>query len=188
MKNGSSYESMLWKVLEKEGLVDMSQFHTPRILDEVPLYSRIAHIAFLSNLPRDDANLTLLRFSLKFLKSVISYEEHRTPFVAAISIWSHADDALLVPNLFVWSAPVSRMVDRLTLTTVKTRFAKEIKGHIARLRLTDQFDVLEDVVSEPGASRVFIGPSLPPYPNFVPLFAFRKLAVPVKIERPATPR
>ena len=47
MNNGESYESKLWAVLTKEGLVDLSQFHARDVFDEVPLYSRDSDVDFL---------------------------------------------------------------------------------------------------------------------------------------------
>src|SRR5205823_11648134 len=122
MTDSNHNESRLWKVLEKEGLVDLAQFHKPHLCDEVPLYSRLADISFLSKLDREEASAVLLRFGLKFLKAVISYEEHRTPYFAAITVWSSAEGDPVVPNLFVWFDSVSKLYDKLTLNAAKSGF------------------------------------------------------------------
>jgi Immunity protein 15 len=176
MNNSNNNESMLWKVLEKEGLADLSQFHKPRLFDEVPLFSRLSDISFLADLDSDEASAVLLRFGLKFLKSVIAYEEHRTPYFAALTIWSFSEDDPVVPNLFVWSDSISKLYDKLTLHVATTRFGKAIKRLVSQLRLPDPFEVREDTSTAPDMSRVFIGPSLPPYQNFVPLYTFHKQA------------
>src|SRR5947209_473582 len=85
MNNGDDDESKLWAVLTKEHLVDLSQFHKRRFFDEVPLYSRDSDIDFLAGYTNERANRILLGFALKFLKSVVSYEEHHAPYFAAIT-------------------------------------------------------------------------------------------------------
>src|SRR5260221_315470 len=101
MSNSEYYESKLWAVLTKEQLVDLSQFHRSGFFDEVPLFSRESDIDFLSAHPSHEANRILLGFALKFLKSVVSYEEHRSQFVAAVTVWEPAEDDRVIPNLFV---------------------------------------------------------------------------------------
>lgn len=169
MNNSNSYESKPWSLLEKEGLADLSQFHRPGFFDEIPLYSRQADIAFLKGAAANDI---LLRFALKYVRAVISYEEHRTPYFAAITVWSFAEDDLLVPNLFVWSGPIKKMENSLTLSVVTTPFAKRIERIVSRLRLHDRFKILEDISTMPDTSRVFLGPAQPPYPTFVSLNRF----------------
>ena len=179
MNDSNGYESKLWKVLEKGRLADLSQFHRPHFFDEVPLYSRQSDISFL-DFPAVQANSILLGFALKFLNSVISYEEHRTPYFAAITVWDFPEDEPLVPNLFVWFDPIQSLYDRLTLDAAKTAWGKKIKRTVSSMRLSDRFDVLEDNETTADSSRVFIGPSLPPYRSFVPLYAFRKPAGVIK--------
>ncbi len=86
MKNTNDHDSMFWRMLEKNRLVDLSQFHKPDFFEEVPLYSRYADVSFLADHSADEASIVLLKLSLKFLKSVVSYEEHDTPFFAAITV------------------------------------------------------------------------------------------------------
>ena len=88
MNNGNDYESKLWAVLAREHLVDLSQFHKRHFVDEVPLFSRESDIEFLSEYGTKRANSLLLNFALKFLKAVVSYEDHRSTYFAAITIWS----------------------------------------------------------------------------------------------------
>ena len=84
MIDTDNYESRLWRLLEKGKLADLSQFHRPGFFDEVPLYSRESDVDFL---PDDEtANEVLLGFALKFLKSVIAYEQHRSGYFAAITV------------------------------------------------------------------------------------------------------
>lgn len=175
-----NYEAALWEVLERGQLSRLSQFHQPRFFEEVPLYTRLSDIAFLSKLSTSQQNAVLLKFSLKFLKSVISYEEHRTPYFAAISVWRYADDEPIVPNLFVWSDLLKKLYDKLTLREAKTRFGKSITRIVSHLRLPDPLEIFEDVETTPELTRLFIGPSLPPYPSFVPSHAFLKPLASVK--------
>src|SRR5258708_17108843 len=99
-KNGE-FESKLWKVLEKEGLADLSQYHRLGFFDEVPLYSRSRDVSFLQALAIDHADSVLLSFALKFLKSLIAYEIPKQPLFAALTIWlDTAGTELVVPNLF----------------------------------------------------------------------------------------
>ncbi len=180
MKNSNDYESKLWKLLEKEGLTDLSQFHKPRFFDEVPLYSRDSDVAFFRNATGAQASDTLLSFALKYLRSVISYEEHDMPYFAAITVWNFSEDDPIVPNLFVWSGPIKKLEETLTLNGVTTSFGKRIKRIVSRLRLQERFEVLEERSTMSNTTRVFIAPSPIPYPGFVPLNTFRKPVTPAK--------
>src|SRR5438128_6904528 len=71
MTVNGQYESKFWKILEKEGLADLSQFHRFGFFDEVPFYSRLSQVSFLRGLSRDGADRVLLEFALKFLKALI---------------------------------------------------------------------------------------------------------------------
>ena len=168
------YDSKLWEVLGKERLVDLSQFHKPRLFEEVPLYSRESEIAFLADCTKSRADGILLDFAVKFLRAVISYEEHRTPYFAAITVWNFTETDPIVPNLFVWSGPVKPLKDKLRLDVPATHFGKRLQRLASRLRLRAPVDVLEDTLTTPDMSRVFIAPVKPPYGGFVPLDALRK--------------
>jgi hypothetical protein len=174
MNNDDNIESNFWKVLTKDRLVDLSQYHKVPFFDEVPLFARESDLAFLSQYTNEQANTSLLRFALKFLQSVVSYEEHRTAFLAAITVWSFSEPDRLIPNLFVWSGPIRRLEKSLVLDETTTPFGKKIKSQVSKLDRRDRFEVLEDRTGTPGSSRVFISYSEPPYPCFVPLGTFTK--------------
>ncbi len=171
--NGKQYESSLWGVLEKNGLADLSQFHRANFYDETPLYSRLKDVDFLAHLPVKDANKALLKFSLKFLSAVISYEEHDAPYLAAITVWSGSDDAPIVPNIFVWNRHPERLWGTLELGVVRSPFAKSVKRlDSPRNGLFGLCDIYEDLAAPAQMSRVFIGPSVSPYKGFVLLHQF----------------
>jgi hypothetical protein len=176
----ADYESKLWDILVKEHLADLSQFHKPRFSDEVPLFSRESDIAFLSEYPDDRTNAILLNFGLKFLKSVVSYEEHRAPYFAAITVWSFSESDPIIPNLFVWSGPIQRLEKKLALNEATTPFGKRIKGLVSKLGLRKRFDVLDDISTVEDMERVFISQLAQPYPSVVPLARFRKPIHPAK--------
>jgi len=168
MKHANNHESLFWQMLEKNRLVDLSQFHKPGFFEEVPLYSRFADVAFLEDYRPDEANAMLLRFSLKYLRSLISYEEHVTPFLAAITVSNFSPGDPIVPNLFVWSRPVPELYDKLRLSEPSTPFSKRIKRFVSRSDAHDRHAVLQDTEM----ARVFVAPSVPPYPGFVPIYVF----------------
>ena len=173
MNNGENYESKLWSVLTKEHLVDLSQFHRSGFFDEVPLYSRDTDIDFLAQYPTDRANSILIGFALKFLKSVVSYEQHRGQYFAAITIWEPAEGDRVVPNLFVWSGPTRSLQKKLHLERARTSFARKIKQMVVAGQVPrNGFEVFEDATTDPGEVRVFISFSQPPYKSFVPLVKF----------------
>jgi len=174
MIDTTNIESRLWKLLEKENLTDLSQFHQQGFFDEVPLYSRQSDVDFLPD-DKNEANEILLRFALKFLKSVVAYEQHRTGYFAAITVWNFSD-ALLVPNLFVWCDALRGLKDKLRLQAVTTTFGKEMKQLAPRLDRGEQFEVLEDALTLPETTRVFIALARPPYPGLATLGSFRRLA------------
>jgi hypothetical protein len=174
MTNGSDYESQLWHVLAKEHLVDLSQFHKNDFFDEIPLFSRDSDIGFLSAYPTQGVNNILLRFALKFLKSVVSYEEHRTQYFAAITVWSPLEGDPLVPNLFVWSGPARALRSKLLLEAPTTSFARRIKQLVSQLHARNGFEVLQDTRTDTSDVRVFISLSRPPYKTFVSLQDLQK--------------
>jgi len=168
------YDTRLWKLLEERTLADLSQFHQQGFFDEVPLYSRESDVDFL---PDDEtAKEVLLGFALKFLNSVIAYEQHRGGYAAAITVWDFTENRL-VPNMFIWCRADRELEDKLTLRTVKTPFGKRIKKLVSKLRLGNQFSVLEDVLTIPDTTRVFIAPMVQPYQGFVTLDHFRSSAL-----------
>jgi hypothetical protein len=174
MSDINNYESRLWELLEAKKLADLSQFHRPGFFDEVPLYSRASDVDFL---PRDEneANRVLLRFAVKYLKSVVAYEPHRTGYVAAITVWSFSDSPI-VPNLFVWCGALRELKKKLALKVVATPFGKHLKKLVPRLNLGDHLEVLEQTSTVPDTIRVFIAPAKPPYHGFVTLDHFRRPA------------
>jgi hypothetical protein len=176
MKHQNDFESDLWKLVERENLADLSQFHKPRFKDEIPLYSRLSDISFLSHCRKVEANAILLRFAMKYLMSVIAYEEHRTTYFAAITVWNYSAEEPIVPNLFVWFDALSDLRAKLSLDPVKSAFAKKTRQVVTGLRLSPRFEVFEENSTMPDLSRVFIGPSVPHYPSFVVLAKLRKAA------------
>jgi hypothetical protein len=180
MNNGANYDSIFWNVLIKEHLADLSQFHGRGFFDEVPLFSRDSDVSFLKELTIERANGTLIGFALKFLKSVVSYEEHRSPYFAAVTIWSGSQTELVVPNLFVWSGSIARLRKRLILDVVRTPFGKKIKRIVSGRNLRSGFDLLEDTSTDAGETRVFISFTNPPYKSFEPLSRFRTTEVRAK--------
>jgi hypothetical protein len=180
MNNGAAYDSLFWKLLEKEKLGDLSQFHRPHFIEEVPLYARFSDISFLKDHSTLEGNKVLLAFSLKYLRSVIAFETHRAPYFAAITIWGGSASEPLVPNLFVWSGSTSKLADMLSLTPARTPFGQWIKRMVSRLGLQEPHQVFEDTSTCPELPRVFIGPSKRPYPSFVTLSKLRSRAGSVK--------
>ncbi len=176
MNNGDQYDSRLWKVLEKERLADLSQFHQLEFFDEVPLFSRDADIAFLKRDAPDAANRILLGFALRFLKSVIAYQEHSKRYFAAITVWNIADHDILVPNLFVWYDAVPKLTGQLFLHSVTTSFGKSIRRFVSGLDRAGVLEVLEDTATDPETARAFVGLSQAPYRAFLPLGGFATAA------------
>jgi hypothetical protein len=166
----NNYDARLWDLLEKKKLANLSQFHQEGFFDEVPLYTRKSDVDFLSD--GEKANEILLKFALKFLKSVLAYEQHSKGYFAAITVWYFSDDGSddrLVPNLFAWCGPVKDLRKKLALQEVTSVFGKRIKKLVPKLRMPDQFGVLEDTETEPSGIRVFIAPKVQPYRGFVTL-------------------
>ena len=174
MIDTSNIESRLWKLLEKGNLADLSQFHQRGFFDEVSLYSRESDVDFLPD-DKNEANGILLRFALKYLKSVVAYEQHRTGYFAAITVWSFAD-APLVPNLFVWCGAIRGLKEKLVLQTATTSFGKRMKKMASSLGMGGPLEVLEDALTLPEATRVFIAPAQAPYQGLATLGRFRKSA------------
>ena len=165
----NNYDAKLWAVLESHKMADLSQFHQPGFFDEAPLYTREAEVDFLKG--NENANPILVRFALKFLKSVIAFEPHPKGYFAAITVRDFSDD-LLVPNLFAWCRPVQELKRKLALRAVTTAFGKRIARMTRNLGLADDFKILEDKETDRDSTRVFIGPAMRPYHGFATLDSF----------------
>ncbi len=176
MTNGKNYDSALWTILVKERLADLPQYHEPGFFDEVPLFSRLSDLAFLPDTPRGRADSILLAFALKFLKSVIAYEERRSPFFAAITIWEFSEADRIIPNLFAWSGPIGNLKKKLSLDDVETSFGRRVRKLVRQTHLHGPFEVLEDLSEGIEMPRVFISLASQPYPGFVPIETFHRPA------------
>ncbi|HEV2949178.1 MAG TPA: hypothetical protein VGX70_17520 [Gemmataceae bacterium] len=169
------YETRFWKILQDEGLADLSQFHRLGFFDEVPFYSRLSQVSFLRGLGRDRADSILLEFALKFLKALIWYETPEWPFLATITVWNDPEEEPIVPNLFVCSGKLKEQLGKgLQLHEPKKAASKRIRGLVKRLDLVESIEVLEESSTLPDKTRCFIGYMVPPYPNIVPLHTFEK--------------
>ena len=175
MTVNGQYESKFWKILEKEGLADLSQFHRFGFFDEVPFYSRLSQVSFLRGLSRDGADRVLLEFALKFLKALIWYETPQWPFLASITAWNESEGEPIVPNLFICSGKVTEQLgERLHLRQPKKAATKRIRALVKQLRMVDALNVLEDDSTMADRTRAFVGFTVPPYPNIVPLHVLEK--------------
>src|SRR5437016_2995287 len=110
-------DHQLWKILKKEKLTDLSQFHLEGSFDEIPLFSREASLQFL--LQDKAINEVLFRFGLKFLNSVIAYEQHQTGYFAALTFWDEPAE-IVIPNLFFWCGLPGDLKEKLTLGDLTT--------------------------------------------------------------------
>jgi hypothetical protein len=176
MNNLHKFESQLWRVLESDRLSDLSQFHKSNFHDEVPLYSRFNQIDFLADFPRQQLDEILIAFSIRFLRAIVSYQEHRTPYFAAITIWNFLGDESVVPNVFFWSGHMKALQSCLSLKPVGTSWGKSIQSAVADEDFSRKLIVLEDDKTMPGSSRLFVSYRKPPYKTFVPLSRFRNKA------------
>ena len=170
----NAFDARLWDLLEKRKLANLSQYHQRGFVDEVPLYTRRSDLDFLAD--HDSANEVLLRFALRFLQSVIAFEQHRNGYFAGITLWHFPNDqpdGLLVPCLFAWCGPIRALKRKLALREVGEAFSKRIRKLVAKLRLPEPFSIGEDAEPAPGATRVFIAPAVQPYPGFATLDRFR---------------
>ena len=178
MTANGQFESKFWKIVEKEGLADLSQFHRFGFFDEVPFYSRFSQVSFLRDLSRDRADRVLLEFALKFLKALTWYETPKWPFLASITVWNDPDDEPIVPNLFICSGKVrEQLEDRLDLRQPKKGPTKRIRALVKQLHIVDALEVLEDGSTVADHTRSFVGYMVPPYPNIIPLHRFEKDSV-----------
>lgn len=178
MKDLSKYETRLWKLLEEQGLNDLSQFHRSGFCDEIPLYSRQTEVAFLLD-DAEEAHGILLRFALKFLNSVVAYEPHPKGYFAAITIWDFPD-SLIVPNLFASCGMIRQIEEKLILKVPSSAFGKQMKKLAPKRSGDERWEVLEDMSTLDDMIRVFVAPARHPYQGYVTLDHFRRRARTVK--------
>jgi hypothetical protein len=168
MIQGKQYDSLLWESLARNGLTDLSQFHSADFFDEVPLFTRESDVAFLAKRP-GARNRVLLSFALKYLRSVVAYEQHHRPFYAAITVWKFSTKESLTPNLFMYLQSIDALEEVLLLHPVTTPFGRKMETLVGSLPLSGQFEVFEDTSTVAGFPRVFVGPSEPFSDQHLPL-------------------
>jgi hypothetical protein len=168
------FQHDMWQVIRSEQLTDLSQFHRPNFHDEVPLYSRYEQLVFLRHLSIQDIDQVLIAFSVRFLRAVVSYQETRTPYFAAITVWNLSDHEAIVPSLFFWSGQIKPLKQALSLKPVVNDWGKRLQNIVEEEDMSKKLLVLQDVDTEPGVSRVFISYKKPPYKAFVPLGRFQE--------------
>jgi hypothetical protein len=174
MSTVTNHDSRLWGLLEKGKLADLSQFHEPGFFDELPLFSRRADVDFLVDTD-ESANGILLSFALRYLKSVVAFEEHRRGYFAAITIWTPIDETI-VPNLFAWCGSVRELARRLSVTDRSTEAARKVKKLLPKHAQAGPFVVLTDTAAVDDMRRVFITFAKPPYEGFVNWRTFQESA------------
>jgi hypothetical protein len=154
------------KVLKAEKLLDLSQFYSAGLCDEVPLYSRHKQVSFLLDMTMDQANQTLLAMGLDFLESIIKNHPGSNPFLAALTVWQDENDELIVPSIFVCNTHPRRQLEALMLHKAKAPFSKKI-SKLVRMAAGPKYLTLEESKTLEDDIRVFIGPKAPACANLV---------------------
>jgi hypothetical protein len=157
------------KVLKAEKLLDLSQFNSPELFDEVPLYSRYKQMSFLNGMSLERANESLLAMGLDLLMSIINNHSGSEAFFAALTVWQGEDDALIVPNIFICNNNPRRQLKKLTLQKAKAHFCKKIGKLVRKAAGTPQYLAVEDNQTLEDDIRVFIGPKTSPCAKLVTL-------------------
>jgi hypothetical protein len=151
-------EELLGVAVKFQGLEDLSLFHRDDFFEEVPLFTRSTDIAFLARLGREDADACLLDFGLKYLDGVLRYRVPRRAFFAAITIVDYGKSQPLVPSIFVCNGGIGeRLRGRLILRPPTTAFAARIASAVGSLDGPGRHRVLQDTLTVPRKTRVFVG-------------------------------
>ena len=156
------------KLLKAEKLLDLTQFYSADLCDEVSLYSRHKQVSFLHDMTVDLANQTLLAMGLDFLECIITNHPAANPFFAALTVWQDDDDELIVPSIFVCNIHPRRQLEALMLHKAKAPFSKKI-SKLVRMAAGPKYLRLEDNKTLEDDIRVFIGPKAPACANLVTL-------------------
>lgn len=155
-------------VLQEQQLADIAEILSDReFCDEVPLYSRYRQVDFLKQY--GDVDLLLMELSLDYLERVTSGTPiESTERFAAITVIG-AD--YLVPSIFLCNSDATRQLKKLSLSRPSTTFGQQIDDLVKRARSDQEYIVLEDQMTVPGAPREFISFRFPPA-GFVSLSDF----------------
>jgi hypothetical protein len=95
-----AYARKFSQLLDEEQIGDPAVFLDVDVFDEVPVYSRIYQLEFLSELSFTEANITLIRLAALYLERVVSYAaKHERPIgktilrMVSITGWLNENDS-----------------------------------------------------------------------------------------------
>ena len=155
-------ESKFESILRHEQLADRSQFATPHLFEELPLYSRNEQVKFLSGV--GDPNVLLLELAIKYLKEVVDHHPTASTWLAAVTVWEHegeADDPI-VPKIFVCNGDVRQRLSDLDLQPAAGRLASLIESALRSNGNLGEMQVMQDDDTVCGSVRYFISYKTPP--------------------------
>jgi hypothetical protein len=161
MRISPKYAGSFRRVLEMEGLLDVSQFDQPGFFDEIPLYSRTSQLSFLPGLAARryaEIDRLLLEFSLNYLDWLLLYARPREPLFAALTFFKPGRADPMVPSIFVCHGKVEEnLLGHLSLQAPRSPLASRLKKDMTRTGDTNRYIVLQDDTTISGEVRVFVG-------------------------------
>ncbi len=140
-------------LLKKETLYDTSQFNRTGFFDEAPLCSRHKRLSFLLGYSHAKRDQLIVSWAMDYLAGVnLAVKRRGRQSFTAITLWSF-DEEWLWPHVFVCVGYVKRTLrTKLNLHKPRTDFSIRVKKALG----DEDVNVLEDTITLPGDTRVFL--------------------------------
>ncbi len=136
----------------------------PSYYDEVPLYSRDAHLSGLSDLSLDGQELAVILMAAWFwveAEANLLALGYAQPYALILSVWEWAEDELPVPYVFFCGSKVARVSEGIALSLPTSGTSSRLRQHFVALGLEGVVRIFEDHETVPGSTRVLLDFDLP---------------------------
>jgi hypothetical protein len=144
----------------------------PSFFDEVPLYSRDAHLDGLGDLSGEGRELAVVLMAAWLwveAEANLLALEYAEPYALFLSVWEWDEGELPVPYVFFCGSEVSRVAEGIALSPPTSETAERLRQHLVTLGLEGAARIFEDLETVPGSTRVLVDFALPCNPRKVRL-------------------
>jgi Immunity protein 15 len=154
------------QLVRVEGLDRLDDLMVTSLFEEVPLYSRYAHVAFLDPLPVAERNRLLIRAAAWYLPVILAHaaasyagRDHDYFCMLAVSSWDDFDGGGLVSPAFWYTNPSRGVLDQLRREPPTSPYSSFVADALDRDPLYRLSEGYSDLPGGPYLTRVYAEPS-----------------------------
>ena len=171
------------KLIKRDGGLSPKEFFSEKWEDceEIPIYSRYAHISFLDRFSQKEKDLYLLKYSLKHLTALTNYfckngdgEEIESAFIMlTISDWDSYPEDPLCFSFFITYKYRTLFEPAKPFVKSHTKQSFYVIELLKELNIADNYFVCDNSSPiDPELQRVYVGLKKHPDPNLITLDHF----------------